>query len=76
MYDEYFIVRPPKQSTPSLASGIDATVTTPVSAAPAEALVDSFDTGFEGEMATYESSVAAAPVEATNSNFYDCGEVA
>ena len=75
VYDEYFIVRPPRQ-LPNFGAIFDAASSGILSGALATDAADSFDIGFEGSISSYENSVDVAPIEATNSNFYDCGEVA
>ena len=77
-YDEYFILRPPRQESLAVASDGSGVVDNfgAASGIVTETATDSFDVGVEGAVTIYENSVDVAPVEATNSNFYDCGEVA
>jgi hypothetical protein len=79
VYDEYFVLRPPRQQ-PSLgaSAGLEGAVTgvdAAVGVSP-ETTLDPFDTGFDQSAAAYEDATDVAPVEATNSNMFDCGEAA
>ena len=73
VYDEYFIVRPPRQ-LPAFSDSLGNNLA--LAGLPGTSGSDSFDNGFGGAASMYENSVTVAPVESTNSNFFDCGEVA
>jgi len=72
-YDEYFVLTPPRQDSLGADVGLLGAAGTGLLA---EGLIDAFDAGFESDVAAYETASDVAPVEVTNSNFYDCGEVA